>query len=161
MTQIFKHNTISIRATDFFKHKGYLTMKKLVLSVLLFLSLVGSAFAECNKSDFVGKWWMQEGKSVYAAFINTKGYALAEASGPTLGKRGDIENGSVKIYAKACRITLIRPKNGDNDDKRGRDDDDKKTIEQGGVLARSMDATGNVTGTTIIMKGATMFRRND
>ena len=135
-------------------------MKKLALSITLFLAFTSSAFAACTRADFIGKWWLQDSKGVSAAFINgSNKIAIAPLSGAFLNKRGNIERGEVKIYAKACRITLLRSKS--HDDNESNHDDDNKVINQGGILERSKSVTGEQRPSVIIMDGATLYRNND
>ena len=135
-------------------------MKKLALLITLFLAFTSSAFAACTRSDFIGKWWLQDSKGVSAAFINgSNELAIAPLSGAFLNKWGKIERGEVKIYAKACRITLLRSKS--HDDNESNHDDDNKVIEQGGILARSKSVTGEQRPSVIIMDGATLYRNNN
>lgn len=136
-------------------------MKKLALSITLFLAFTSSAFAACTRADFIGKWWLQDSKGVSAAFIKGKNeFAIVPLSGSILGKPGKVERGELKIYPKACRITLLRSKGRDDDDK-GHDSDDNKVKEQGGILSRTISVTGEQRPSVIIMDGATMFKRND
>ena len=135
-------------------------MKKLALSIALFLAFTSSAFAACTRADFIGKWWLQDSKGVSAAFIKgSNEFAIFPISGALLNKTGKIEKGEAKIYGKACRITLFRSKSHDDND--NSHDNDNKIIEQGGILARSKSITGEQRPSVIIMDGATMYRNND
>lgn len=136
-------------------------MKKLALSIALFLSFIGSAFADCTKADFVGKWWIQDGKSISAAVISgANTYGIAEAGGNLLLKLGDIERGSVKIYPSACRIVFFRPRNNGGDDLQSHSS--PKVVEQVGIMVRSGLRDGETIPAAIMLEGgATMFKRAD
>lgn len=136
-------------------------MKKLALSIALFLSFIGSAFADCAKSDFVGKWWIQDGKSISAAFISgAQTYGIAEAGGNLLLKLGDIERGAVKIYPAACRIVFFRPRNNGGDDFQSHSS--PKIVEQVGIMVRTELRDRETVPAAIMLEGgATMFKRAD
>jgi len=136
------------------------SINTIFFSVVLFILSISQSFAACTRADFLGKWWLQDSKGVSAAFIKgSNELAIVPLSGPILGKPGKIERGEVKIYGKACRITLLRSK-GHSDDDRSHDDDNK-VIEQGGILARSKSASGEQRPSVIIMDGSTLYRNND